>query len=87
MTSAEGEHNPRAILTNEEVKDIKNLYLTAQHSYADIARRFGVRKSTVQSIINTGRWDHALEQGQAENLARVREQRRNNHKLKHRRQS
>jgi uncharacterized protein YjcR len=85
MASVEGELNGHAILTGAEVGEIKALYLTGENSYTDIARRFGVRKSTVQSIINTDRWDHSLEPGQAEELARVRELRRNNHKLKHKR--
>ena len=87
MSSAEGELNPRAILTGVEVGEIKSLYLTGVHSYADLARRFRVRKTTVQSIINTGRWDHALKSGEAQALARVREQRRNDHNLKHKRRS
>ena len=83
--SAEGELNARAILTNAEVEEIRALYLMGEHSYLELARQFGVRKTTVQSIINTCLWDHSLKPGEAEELARVREQRRNNHNLKHRR--
>jgi len=83
--SVQGEQNPLAILTDAEVGEIKALYLTGEHSYTDLAWRFHVRKTTVQQIINGERWDHLLEPGQPENLARVREQRRNNHNLKHKR--
>jgi len=85
MPSAEGELNARAILTDAQVGEIKELYLMGEHSYTDLARIFRVRKTTIQQVINTDRWDHLLEPGQAEELARVREQRHNNHKLKHRR--
>jgi len=85
--SAEGELNARAILTDAQVGEIKELYLLDEHSYTDLARRFRVRKTTAQQIINGERWDHLLEPGQAEALARVREQRHNNHGLKHKRRS
>ena len=83
--NAEGEHNPRAILSPEAVKEMRQLYLTSEYSYAELALGFGVEKTTVQQIINGERWDHLLEPGQPEKLERVREQRRNNHDLKHKR--
>jgi hypothetical protein len=85
--SAQGEHNPRARLTDAEVGDIRALYLTGERSYLDLSRLFRVRKTTIQQVINTDRWDHLLEPGQAQALAQVREQRRNNHNLKHSRRS
>ena len=85
--NAKGEHNPLARLTDAEVGEIKALYLGGEHSYTDLAFKFGVRKTTAQQIINGERWDHLLEPGQAEALARVREQRHNNHGLKHKRRS
>jgi hypothetical protein len=83
--SIDGEFNPAAILTDAEVREIKALYLTGEHSYTYIAAQFGVHKSTVQQIINCVRWDHLLEPEQPKALERIREQRRNNHNLKHRR--
>ena len=81
--SVEGEHNPLAILSPEAVKEMRQLYLTSEYSYAELALGFGVEKTTVQQIINGERWDHILEVGQAQALDRVREQRRNNDNLKH----
>jgi hypothetical protein len=78
--SAEGEHNPLARLTDAEVGEIKELYLLGRHSYNDLARLFGVRKTTIQQIINGERWDHLLEPGQAQALAKMRDQRNCNYR-------
>jgi DNA invertase Pin-like site-specific DNA recombinase len=79
MNSFEGEHNPVAVLTDAEVREIKDLYLTGAHSYVEIARRFHVARSTVQQIINGERWHHLLEPGEAEALAEMREYRNHNY--------
>jgi hypothetical protein len=66
------------ILTDAEVRKIKELYLTGKHSYTDLARRFHVHKATVQQIINCVRWNHLLVSGEAEALAEMREYRNQN---------
>jgi hypothetical protein len=81
----EGELNGRAILTDATVREIKALYLTAKCSYEDLAKWFGVKKTTVFDVISTKHWDHLLEPGEAKALAEMREQRRDNYNFKHRR--
>jgi hypothetical protein len=80
--SIEGERNFVTRLTNATVKDIRSLYVLGDHSYADLAWWLDVHRSTIQKIINGERWHHLLEPDEAETLARVREQRRNDHNLK-----
>jgi hypothetical protein len=63
------------ILTDAKVREIKELYLTGFHSYAAIAKRFGVHKATVQQICNCLRWNHLLSPGEAEALAEMRDHR------------
>jgi len=75
-----------------EIMDLMDPYFArvraGEHiTYVDLAFKFRVRKTTIQQVINTDRWDHLLEPGQAQALAQVREQRRNNHNLKHKRRS
>jgi hypothetical protein len=48
MSICEGEHNGVAVLSDAKVREIKALYLTGYHSYAAIAKRFHVARSTVQ---------------------------------------
>jgi uncharacterized protein YjcR len=81
----EGELNGMAILTNATVREIKALYLTGRCSLVDLASAFGVKKTTVFDVISTKHWDHLLEPGEAEALAQMREQRRDNYNFKHRR--
>jgi hypothetical protein len=80
-----GEANGMAILTDATVAEIKALYLTGQWAFVELALEFGVKKSTVADVISTKHWDHLLEPGEAEALAQVREQRRDNYNFKHRR--
>jgi hypothetical protein len=75
MPEFPGEANPAAILTDADVSEIKALYLTGELSYAAIACRFGVARSTVQQIISCIRWHHLLEPGEAQALAEMRDQR------------
>jgi hypothetical protein len=75
MSSIDGELNPVAVLTDAEVREIKALYLTGEHSYTYIAAQFGVAKSTVQQIISCIRWGHLLEPGEAQALTEMREYR------------
>jgi DNA invertase Pin-like site-specific DNA recombinase len=79
MNSIEGELNGAAILTDAEVREIKDLYLTGKFAYSEIARRFHVARSTVQQIINGERWQHLLEAGEAEALSEMRKYRNHNY--------
>jgi hypothetical protein len=85
MSNVEGERNPLAILSPEAVREMRALYVTGDYSYSELALGFGVEKQTVADVIQGNRWDHLLEDGELETLGRVREARRNNHNLKHRR--
>ena len=75
MSTGEGEANSVAILTDAKLREIKELYLTGKHSYVEIARRFGVARSTVQQILNCERWHHLLQPGEREALSEMRDYR------------
>lgn len=56
--SLTGSNNPRAQLTEEQVRDIKYALLPAGLSYKDIAEFFGVRPHVVQFIATRKNWKH-----------------------------
>lgn len=56
--SLQGERNGRARLTPEQVQEIRALYATGQHSIPQLARQFGVGKSTIGYIVQGATWKH-----------------------------
>ena len=71
-----GSENGQALLTEEEVVDIRHRYLTGNYCYAELARKFGVTKSTIQSVLSCVNWRWLLSDGEEQALAEMREERR-----------
>ena len=65
------------ILTNAQVAEVRQAYLTGDFSMKELAQNFGLTKSAVQSILDCRNWTHLLAEGEAERLRNMREQRRN----------
>lgn len=53
-----GSTNGRAKLTDEQVKEIKNIYSKGKMSQTKIALMFGVSQSTIGCIVNNKKWTH-----------------------------
>lgn len=53
-----GEHSPHARLTEADVREIRALYATGDHSQAGLARRYGVRPATISKIVTRRKWKH-----------------------------
>jgi hypothetical protein len=53
-----GETNGQAVLTAEQVAEIRHCYQTERTSYARLGRRFGVSQSMIGFIIQRHRWGH-----------------------------
>jgi hypothetical protein len=53
-----GETNGQSKLTDEQVKEIRELYKTGTVSYAQLSHLFGVSVSVIGSIIRRERWIH-----------------------------
>lgn len=51
-----GEKNNFAVLTEENVRDIRRL--AEEHTYQVIAKRYGIHKDTVYRIVKFKRWAH-----------------------------
>jgi hypothetical protein len=62
LIDQKGEKHPRAILTDEKVREIRQLYTGDGRSggsgYVALARKFGVSRGAVQGIISRRRWKH-----------------------------
>ena len=71
-----GETNGQALLTEQEVVDIRQLYLSGEWSYGELASSFGVTKSTIQTIVAAVNWRWLLGEGEEQALAKMREERR-----------
>lgn len=52
----DGEHNPRAKLSNDTARDIRAAYATGL-SYAALAKQYSVGKSTIARVINQESWN------------------------------
>jgi hypothetical protein len=71
-----GEDNGQALLSEDEVVDIRQRYLSGDWSYIELASKFGVTKSTIQTILGCVNWRWLLGEGEEQALARMREERR-----------
>jgi len=55
-----GEESPFAVLTEQNVRDIRKL---AKHTrYVDIAKQYGIHRVTVYRIVHFKRWSHVKEE-------------------------
>lgn len=62
--SSKGENNARAILSANDVKEIRRTYIPGDKEYGvrALANRFGVKYVTIQKIIQGKLWKHLLEE-------------------------
>jgi hypothetical protein len=70
-----GQTNGASVLKEEEVREIRAMYLTSEYSFNDLAAQFGVPKSTIQMVLNGANWTWLLKEGELEALEEVRAQR------------
>lgn len=56
--SAKGILNGNKKLTEQQVLEIRNLYVTTNITYAELARRYNVDKTNIPSIIKRETWKH-----------------------------
>ena len=56
--SPRGERNPSAKLTAEDVREIRQLYASGEHSQRGLARMFGVTQGAIFQMIRRGHWGH-----------------------------
>jgi hypothetical protein len=71
-----GETNGQAVLSEEEVVEIRQRYLSGDCSFVELARKYAVTKSNIQQILTGANWSWLLREGEAEALAQVRAERR-----------
>lgn len=53
-----GEKNPFAVLTKEQVIEIRSKYMPYKYSAQKLANEYGVHVSTIKDIINNRTWRH-----------------------------
>ena len=56
VAAVTGENNPRALLTEEQVREIKSLL--PEHSTRELATKFNVRLNVIQQIKSGKNWKH-----------------------------
>lgn len=56
QVSKRGEEHPFAVLTEAQVQEIRARYVGGDHSYASLARLFGMSKSQIGSILTRKKW-------------------------------
>jgi hypothetical protein len=72
-----GEQNGASILRDEQVTLIRQLYLSGEWSYVELAQKFSVTKGTIQAVLSGKNWAWNLTAEEAELLRQVREERSN----------
>jgi transposase-like protein len=55
---ARGSAHGNARLTEEAVREIRQMYATGRHTQCELARRFGVSSGTVSNVVNRRFWAH-----------------------------
>lgn len=53
-----GEKNGHAVLTSDDIAEIKSLWETGLFFQKEIASKFGIARTTVNSIVNGYNWKH-----------------------------
>jgi predicted DNA-binding protein YlxM (UPF0122 family) len=71
----QGEANGTTVLSDNQVVAMRQLYLSAEWSMAELAAKFHVPKSTVQAVVNCVNWRWLLDPGEEQALRDVRAQR------------
>jgi predicted DNA-binding protein YlxM (UPF0122 family) len=65
------------ILNDAQVRDIRSQYLAGDCSMAELSREYGVRRSTIQAVLEGRAWTELLAEGEAEALRKMRMERQN----------
>jgi hypothetical protein len=58
LKTNEGEHNPKAKLSEANVLDIRNKYATGHYSQAKLAREHNVCRQQIWGIVHNKSWTH-----------------------------
>jgi len=53
-----GEDHPSARLTEDDVREIRRLWATGEHSQHALAKQFGVKNAAIFKIVHRQRWSH-----------------------------
>lgn len=56
MPPARGSDHPKALLTDEEARELYHLYWDRSLTMRELAERFGIHKSTAADIIHKRNW-------------------------------
>jgi hypothetical protein len=70
-----GSKNGQAVLFEEQVALIRQLYLSGEWSFTELAQRFAVTKGTIQMLLSGKNWAWNLTPQEADQLRQVRENR------------
>ena len=60
LRGLKGSTNHKAKLTEDDVKEIREMFSTGRYTYAALGRLFGVTYYTIGSIIKLSSWTHVL---------------------------
>lgn len=61
MTNYNGERNPSARLTNQQAIEIYNSIVNKEMSYTQLAKKYGVKRSTIANIGRGKNWRNIIE--------------------------
>lgn len=70
-----GSENGTAVLSERDVVEIRQRYLTGHFAMSELAAEWGLPKSTIQAVLCCANWSHLLSEGEAEQLREMREER------------
>jgi hypothetical protein len=70
-----GELNGASVLLEEQVTLIRQLYLSGEWSFVELAQKFSVTKGTIQAVLSAKNWAWNLTAEEADQLRQVREER------------
>lgn len=57
-TANNGERHGRAKLTNDKVREIRNLYAAGRATQTQLAEMFGVNQTKISNIVRRESWSH-----------------------------
>ncbi len=58
-----GDRNPRALLTNEQAEEVRELYATGNYKQKELAERFGVSRQAISAIVTQVRYKNRSKSG------------------------
>lgn len=60
---ARGQEHGKSVLDEEQVREIRRLYDSGEHSQRDLSNRFDVSKGAIQDVVEWKTWTHLDDQG------------------------